>query len=105
MGKLSHRTGASARLSGQTDLQEGAEHIPFALALQRGVPHEPHHGCREHPTQPRPELPALGDPGEARGSWGFSVLEKPHVWLGGEGSEEQGQVVLASGPGSSPPHT
>ena len=34
----------------RTDLQEGAEHVQFTLALQRGVSHEPHNSCRKEPS-------------------------------------------------------
>lgn len=30
-----------------SDLQEGAQHIQFSLALQWGIPHELHHSCRK----------------------------------------------------------
>lgn len=47
-----------------TDLQEGAQHIQFTLALQRGIPHESHHSWRKHcPIQPPvSQLPAHQEP-------------------------------------------
>jgi hypothetical protein len=48
MGKLSHqaRKGAWGMVV-WSDLQEGAQHIQFSLALQWGIPHELHHSCRK----------------------------------------------------------
>lgn len=123
MGKLSPRTGGRASGKGWTDLQEGAEHIQLTLALERGIPHEPHHSCREHRSGARPlaahppQGPSVGRSREAvaRAAGGFSSLKgAPCLSQGQEASEdprggdERGQIGWdppGPGPWPVPPHT
>lgn len=82
--------GGAAR--GWTDLQEGAEHVQLALALQRGIAHEPHHSWRRHPAHsghqtpscpPTSGVPRVGPLPEAvaRGQVGGVLLSSgaPHL--------------------------
>ena len=88
MGKLSHWAGKGAPAVGQTDLQEGAKHIQFTLALQRGISHEPHHSWRKHLSHSGHQTPSCLPP---LGTLGLDASP------GGYGQRRWGRLLLSAG--------
>lgn len=81
-----------------TNLQKSTENIQFTLALQWGIPHEPHHSCRRDIlTQATCSLL----PTHARccmGGWDWAAKAPFKEGLNGRGRYEDQEV-------GTPPHT